>query len=872
MPRSALAILKEANIDIPIIIVSGTIGEETAIECMRLGAQDYIMKSNMSRLGPAITRELKEAEVRSKQKQAEEEHRFRDILLATQQEVSIDGILVVDENDRILLYNRRFIELWGLPAKLVEDRVDEPVLQFVTTQMTDPKSFLQQVHYLYEHRQETSRDELVLADGRFFDRYSAPMIGSDKRYFGRVWYFRDITERKRTEDKLQESEKKYKLITEKINDIVWIADMNLRIQYVTPSVSKVLGFGLEAIYGTIEKQMTPESLAIVMEALARELAVEKRVDGNPNRTINLVLEFYHKDRSTRWLETIISGLRDEEGVLTGIHGVSRDITERKLIESERETALKSLQKSEELFTTLVNTIPDLIVHTDLEGNIMFANENTRPIFGYKREEIEGQNVLKFVVHREQEVAKKNLKLLLNSRLTPTEFNLLAKDGREIPFEINGDVLRKEDGTLFGMVHVCRDITERKRTERVLRENEERLRGITQNLPGIIFQFYAKDTGEYGVSYVSQPVDEFSKIIVGDAAANLDTFFPSFVSRVYEGDRDRFLVSIKTAVDEISPWNFEGRIVTQSDEMVWFQGISIPTRYEDQLVFDGILLNITERNLAEEKSRQSEEKFRNIFMTTPNCITISRLSDGIIKDVNRGFEDIVGWKREDVIGFKSTEPPLNLWVDLSERNFMVEESKSGRDVLNRQFEFRRRDGSIRTGIYSARPINIDGEAAVIFILQDITEQKRAENELKLFAENLEDANIALRVLMNRRDKDQKEFEEKLQININDLVIPYLKKLKMGNLDDRNKNYVNVLEKNLSDVLSPFMRDIQSLHKKLTPQEIQIVDLIRQGKNTKEIADMLNASVNTIATHRDNIRKKMNLKNSKINLRSHILSLK
>ena len=870
--RSALAILKEANIDIPIIIVSGTIGEETAIECMRLGAQDYIMKSNLSRLGPAIARELKEAEVRNKQKQAEEERRFRDILLATQQEVSIDGILVVDENNRILLYNRRFIELWKLPAKLVEDRIDEPVLQFVTAQMADPRSFLQRVQYLYEHRQETSRDELVLADGRFFDRYSAPMVGSDKRYFGRIWYFRDITERKRTEDQLQESEKKYKLITEKINDIVWIADMNLQIQYVTPSVSKVLGFSLEAIYGTIKKQMTLESLAIVMEALARELAVEKRVDGNPNRTINLVLEFYHKDGSTRWLETIISGLRDEEGVLTGIHGVSRDITERKLIEFERETALKSLQKSEELFTKLMITIPDIIVLTDLEGNIMFANENTLPIFGYKREEIEGQNVLKFVAPRDQEVAKKNLKLLLNSRLTPMEFNLLAKDRREIPFEINGDVLRKEDGTPFAIVHVCRNISERKQSEKLLRERDERLYGITQNLPGIIFQFYAKDTGEYGVSYVSQPVDEFSKIIVGDAAANLDTFFPSFVSRVYEGDRDRFLVSIKTAVDEISPWNFEGRIVTQSDEMVWFQGISIPTRYEDQLVFDGILLNITERNLAEEKSRQSEEKFRNIFMTTPNCITISRLSDGIIKDVNRGFEDIVGWKREDVIGFKSTEPPLNLWVDLSERNFMVEESKSGRDVLNRQFEFRRRDGSIRTGIYSARPINIDGEAAVIFILQDITEQKRAENELKLFAENLEDANIALRVLMNRRDKDQKEFEEKLQININDLVIPYLKKLKMGNLDDRNKNYVNVLEKNLSDVLSPFMRDIQSLHKKLTPQEIQIVDLIRQGKNTKEIADMLNASVNTIATHRDNIRKKMNLKNSKINLRSHILSLK
>jgi DNA-binding CsgD family transcriptional regulator len=85
-------------------------------------------------------------------------------------------------------------------------------------------------------------------------------------------------------------------------------------------------------------------------------------------------------------------------------------------------------------------------------------------------------------------------------------------------------------------------------------------------------------------------------------------------------------------------------------------------------------------------------------------------------------------------------------------------------------------------------------------------------------------------------------------------------------------VSVLESNLSDVLSPFMRDFRSSHKNLTPQEIQIVDLILKGKNTKEIGDMLNASANTIATHRNNIRKKMNLRNSKINLRSHILSLK
>ena len=164
---------------------------------------------------------------------------LKNVLLSTQQEASIDGILVVDENARILSYNRRFVELWGLPAKLVEDRVDEPVLQFVTAQMADPRSFLQRVQYLYEHRQETSRDELVLADGRFFDRYSAPMIGSDKRYFGRVWYFRDITERKQAEEELRQSEEKYRNILENMQEAYYELDLAGNFTFFNDAVCRI---------------------------------------------------------------------------------------------------------------------------------------------------------------------------------------------------------------------------------------------------------------------------------------------------------------------------------------------------------------------------------------------------------------------------------------------------------------------------------------------------------------------------------------------------------------------------------------------------------------------------------------------------------
>ncbi len=138
----------------------------------------------------------------TERKQAEEELKFRNVLLSTQQEASIEAILVVDENAKILSYNRKFIEMFNIPDKLIEDRADQPLLQFVTRQMANPTTFYQRVVYLYEHLEETSEDELTLVDGRIIDRYSAPMFGDDQHYFGRVWYFRDITERKLAEAEL----------------------------------------------------------------------------------------------------------------------------------------------------------------------------------------------------------------------------------------------------------------------------------------------------------------------------------------------------------------------------------------------------------------------------------------------------------------------------------------------------------------------------------------------------------------------------------------------------------------------------------------------------------------------------------------------
>ncbi len=148
----------------------------------------------------------------TKRKQVENDVRYKNILLSTQQEASIDGILVVDEKNQVISCNKRFSAMWGVPQKLIDDKDDTPVLEYVSAQVVDTRSFLQKVRYLYEHKELTSEDELSLKDGRVFERYSAPISESGNRYLGRVWYFHDITNRKETERALRESEKRFATI------------------------------------------------------------------------------------------------------------------------------------------------------------------------------------------------------------------------------------------------------------------------------------------------------------------------------------------------------------------------------------------------------------------------------------------------------------------------------------------------------------------------------------------------------------------------------------------------------------------------------------------------------------------------------------
>ena len=140
------------------------------------------------------------------------------------------------------------------------------------------------------------------------------------------------------------------------------------------------------------------------------------------------------------------------------------------------------------------------------------------------------------------------------------------------------------------------------------------------------------------------------------------------------------------------------------------------------------------------------------------------------------------------------------------------------------------------------------------------------------QELQVVNTALRVLLRKREEDRSELEERVARNIKERILPYLKKLKIRGLDEAQKELVDILETNLKDFASGFQRRLTNICLSITPMELRVADLVRQGRTTKEIADLLNSSTRAVEFHRMNLRKKLNLKEKKTNLRSFLLSMK
>lgn len=156
---------------------------------------------------------------------------------------------------------------------------------------------------------------------------------------------------------------------------------------------------------------------------------------------------------------------------------------------------------------------------------------------------------------------------------------------------------------------------------------------------------------------------------------------------------------------------------------------------------------------------------------------------------------------------------------------------------------------------------------------LTEEALRNSEARLTEQKveLEEANIALKVLLRQREGDKSDLEQKVITNVKEMVLPYVEKLKRVSLKARDRRVVEIIDAHLQDIISPMIQKLANANIILTPQEIQVASLVKDGKSSKEIADILNVAETTVHFHRKNLRKKFGLSNSQTNLRSYLISI-
>ena len=286
--------------------------------------------------------------------------------------------------------------------------------------------------------------------------------------------------------------------------------------------------------------------------------------------------------------------------------------------------------------------------------------------------------------------------------------------------------------------------------------------------------------------------------------------------------------------------------------------------------------------VEEALQTSEEKLR-VLLNSTHDLALLVDKDGTVLTVNTKAAERYGKDPEELIGKSIYSLMPAETVDLRKR-------KAEEVIQTKQPVHYTEENAGKYFDCNLFPI-LDNEGKVqsftVFV-KDVTEQKQNHKalqnireelvqrvrertrELEEKAGNLKEVNTALKVLLQRLDEDKKVLEEKVMLNMRQLIEPYLDKLKRSRLNKQQRNLLDILESNLARIVSPFARSFSSSFMKLTPTEIQVANLIRLGKTTKEIADLMNLSIKTIQFHRENIRTKIGIKNKKINLRTYLLS--
>lgn len=327
-------------------------------------------------------------------------------------------------------------------------------------------------------------------------------------------------------------------------------------------------------------------------------------------------------------------------------------------------------------------------------------------------------------------------------------------------------------------------------------------------------------------------------------------------------------------------------------------------------------DITDRKKAEKMLRESEERYHAFFDQAADSIVLLDGETEAIVEFNEKAHKNLGYTREEFEKLKISDFEI-IESDEEVIAHVKKIIKEGGDSF--ETKHKTKGGEIRNIHVGSRAISILGKDFILSIWRDITNYKEMEASLryskahdqlegkirertaelekskkKLTKEiewhekaekilrnrerdlesktnNLEELNAALNVLLDKREEDKIGFQNNMLLNVKNLILPYVDKLKITSSTDAKKILIAILESNLNEIVSPFARKLSSKLLNLSPTEIQVANLVKLGKTSKEIAKMSNVTTRTIAFHRGNIRKKLGIKKEKTNLKTYLMSI-
>lgn len=581
--------------------------------------------------------------------------------------------------------------------------------------------------------------------------------------------------------------------------------------------------------------------------------------------------------------------------------------------TERRREMDELQKDQEKYRALFDRNLHCIFVHDFEGNFLDANEASLNLLDYRREEISSINFATLIDEDQMPKALAAIEEIKRNGFVKDflEFKLKKRDGNYVWVETDSSLIY-QNGEAYAILGVARDITDRKTTEKSLRQSETRYKQIIEHAP----------TGIYEVDIINSKFTSVNDIMCDVTGYTREEFLSMDPMVLLSEDSKPYLMerASRVAAGEKVPDTVEYKIHTKGGRELWVLA-STKITYENGKPTRAtvVLSDISERKRVEEALRISEERY---------ALATRSAHVGVWDWDIQTNEFHLDPNVKAILGYGDAEIPndLEVWsnyVHPDDKQAVMEAFQAHIDGYTPEFAYEHRmlhkEGSIRwimargTAIRNEHgtPIRVVGtdtditqrkqaeealQAAYDELEQRVAERtvelaktneqlkkeieerklaeialKKREKELKNKTLNLREVNTALNVLLKQRETDKAELEERVLLNINELILPYLEKLKTKVLEDKQKAYVEIISSNLNDIVSPLIRSLSTKLIKLSPTEIQVINLIKQGKTTKEIAKTMNLATSTIDFHRNNIRKKLGIKNKKINLAAYLSSL-